>query len=289
MSFTGVLRPAHVQVRVTNLEQAVTTLYRRSSALDEVMRGDDGRVYLKAWDEFDHHCVVVRGAARRRSWITLGLQGRTERGGLDRLLGDAGAGSSASRSTERPEGEVRQPRGRRRTPHRAAVRARGGALCHEIEQTGTECRHRQPRPVPPDISSGHRSRTRHRPLPCVTGDDPDANAGAVLRRGRWASARPSGWSPDLDKTVDLARLMDVVQRTRRTTSRSSRARTAKLHHFAYSLADWSDILQRRRPRSRMDDVSVDVGPTRHGITRGTTIYFFDPSGNRNEVFSGGYQ
>jgi len=31
-----------------------------------------------------------------------------------------------------------------------------------------------------------------------------------------------------------------------------------------------------------------VGPTRHGITRGATIYFYDPSGNRNEVFSGGY-
>jgi len=26
------------------------------------------------------------------------------------------------------------------------------------------------------------------------------------------------------------------------------------------------------------------GPTRHGITRGQTIYFFDPSGNRNESF-----
>jgi catechol 2,3-dioxygenase len=30
----------------------------------------------------------------------------------------------------------------------------------------------------------------------------------------------------------------------------------------------------------------DVVPTRHGITRGETIYFFDPSGNRNETFAG---
>ena len=37
-----------------------------------------------------------------------------------------------------------------------------------------------------------------------------------------------------------------------------------------------------------NDVMIDAGPTRHGITRGTTIYFFDPSGNRNEVFCGGY-
>ena len=35
-------------------------------------------------------------------------------------------------------------------------------------------------------------------------------------------------------------------------------------------------------------IPVDVGPTRHGITRGSTIYFFDPSGNRNEVFCGDY-
>ena len=35
-------------------------------------------------------------------------------------------------------------------------------------------------------------------------------------------------------------------------------------------------------------VSIDIGPTRHGITQGTTIYFFDPSGNRLETFCGGY-
>ena len=40
----------------------------------------------------------------------------------------------------------------------------------------------------------------------------------------------------------------------------------------------------------MDDVPIDIGPTRHGITRGTTIYFFDPAGNRNEVSAGlGYR
>ena len=33
-------------------------------------------------------------------------------------------------------------------------------------------------------------------------------------------------------------------------------------------------------------VPIDVGPNRHGITRGMTIYFFDPSGNRCETFEG---
>jgi len=63
----------------------------------------------------------------------------------------------------------------------------------------------------------------------------------------------------------------------------------KLHHFAYHLEDWSAILKAGDIFS-MDDVPIDIGPTRHGITRGTTIYFFDPSGNRNEVFAGlGYR
>ena len=38
----------------------------------------------------------------------------------------------------------------------------------------------------------------------------------------------------------------------------------------------------------MYEVPFDVTPTRHGISRGQTIYFFDPSGNRNEAFTGGY-
>ena len=61
----------------------------------------------------------------------------------------------------------------------------------------------------------------------------------------------------------------------------------KIHHFAFEMRGWDDILH-AADIFAMDDVPVDIGPTRHGITRGETIYFFDPSGNRNEVFSGGY-
>ena len=63
----------------------------------------------------------------------------------------------------------------------------------------------------------------------------------------------------------------------------------KLHHFAFHLGDWNDILKAGDIFS-MDDVPIDIGPTRHGITRGMTILlFFDPSGNRNEVFASSYR
>jgi catechol 2,3-dioxygenase len=60
-----------------------------------------------------------------------------------------------------------------------------------------------------------------------------------------------------------------------------------LHHFAFWLDDWNEV-RRAADILAYHGVRIDVGPTRHGITRGYTIYFFDPVGNRNEVFTGGY-
>jgi len=61
-----------------------------------------------------------------------------------------------------------------------------------------------------------------------------------------------------------------------------------LHHFAFWVDDWTAI------RDTADvlayhGVPIETNPTRHGATRGHCIYFFDPAGNRNEAFTGGYQ
>jgi catechol 2,3-dioxygenase len=60
----------------------------------------------------------------------------------------------------------------------------------------------------------------------------------------------------------------------------------KFHHASFFLETWEDIL-RAADLISMTDTSIDIGPTRHGLTHGKTIYFFDSSGNRNEVFCGG--
>jgi catechol 2,3-dioxygenase len=60
-----------------------------------------------------------------------------------------------------------------------------------------------------------------------------------------------------------------------------------LHHFAFWLDDWNEV-RTAADTLAYHGVPIDVGPTRHGVTRGFTIYFFDPVGNRNEVFTGGY-
>ncbi|MGI9594728.1 MAG: VOC family protein, partial [Acidimicrobiales bacterium] len=61
-----------------------------------------------------------------------------------------------------------------------------------------------------------------------------------------------------------------------------------LHHFSFWLDDW-DHVRRAADILAYNGVTIDVGPTRHGLTRGNTIYFFDPMGTRNEVFTGGYR
>ena len=71
MAMTGVLRPGYIQIRVLDMDAAVTHYVDRIG-LNMVSRGNDGRVYLKGWDEFDRHSIILRpadtpGMARRRS------------------------------------------------------------------------------------------------------------------------------------------------------------------------------------------------------------------------------
>src|SRR5438093_1842519 len=61
MALTGVLRPGHVAIRVLEMAPALKH-YIEVLGLTEVARDQKGRVYLKAWDEHDHHSVVLRQA-----------------------------------------------------------------------------------------------------------------------------------------------------------------------------------------------------------------------------------
>jgi len=61
MSFCGVLRPGHVLLKVMDMEAALFH-YKELIGLQETGRDDKGRVYLKGWDEHDHHSVVLAEA-----------------------------------------------------------------------------------------------------------------------------------------------------------------------------------------------------------------------------------
>ena len=58
----GIFRLGHIEVRVPDLELCVG-YYTEVLGLREVER-DEGHVYLKGWDEHDHHSVILTEASR---------------------------------------------------------------------------------------------------------------------------------------------------------------------------------------------------------------------------------
>ena len=60
-----------------------------------------------------------------------------------------------------------------------------------------------------------------------------------------------------------------------------------LHHIGFYLQTWEDVLN-AADLIAINHVKLDIGPTRHAITRGLSIYCWEPSGNRIETYCGGY-
>jgi catechol 2,3-dioxygenase len=57
----------------------------------------------------------------------------------------------------------------------------------------------------------------------------------------------------------------------------------KLHHCSFLLESWEQVLRAGDIMS-MNEVNVDIGPTRHGVTRGCTIYAWDPPVTASKPF-----
>jgi len=64
-------------------------------------------------------------------------------------------------------------------------------------------------------------------------------------------------------------------------------KAGKIHHLGFYLESWTDV-GHAADLIAINHLKLDIGPTRHAITRGHSIYFWEPSGNRIEVYSGGY-
>ncbi|MDA8309350.1 MAG: catechol 2,3-dioxygenase [Actinomycetota bacterium] len=267
----GVMRLGYVHIRVTDLEAArrhyVDTLgmYPTASA--------SGKLYLKAWDEYDHHSVVL------------------EEGGVG--LVKLGYKCASVEDLEPFEARSQQFGATTVRMHRGENLAVGEGLritlpsehvvelYADIDYEGTATGTLNPDPYPRDLVGVGVPRVDHALVTC---DDPEAVERFFSEcLGFKASERVvtdlanpellGSWMFCGNSPHDIAFI---------------KGPNAKLHHFAYLLEDWTSILK-AGDRFSMDDVPISTGPTRHGITRGTTIYFFDPAGNRNEVFAGGYQ
>ena len=280
MALTGVLRPGHVAIRVLELEPALKH-YIDVLGLTEVARDQKKkRVFLKAWDEHDHHSVVLR-EADEAGMDYMGWKVDSP-ATLKKLAADIEKSTLCQDLEWIPAGEHPETGERFRftipTGHLMELYAEKKYVGNDC---GTDGQNVNPDPWPDGQHGISPSRFDH----CLLyGDDLDGTIklfrevlGFSLAEKIVTKADPNfiigAFLTCSNKAHDVAFIRQPVK--------------GKFHHASFELGSWEKVLRAADILSRTK-TSIDIGPTRHGITRGETVYFFDPSGNRNEVFAGGY-
>ena len=266
----GILRLSHVDIAVPDLDLA-SAYYTGVMGMIEVERTSD-RAFFKCWDEEDHHSLAVRYDPRvgidRFSFKVeddedlAELEDRVEAFGfrVERISKGEEIGQGESIRFATPSGHTME-------------------LVREVERVGGLLPKLNPPPAPLDLPGIAPPRMDHL---LVTAEEvgeatkfyTDILEFRITEQLLDGEGRQIGtWLERSHSPHDLA----VVS-----------GPNGGLHHFAFWLDDWDDV-RRSADILAYHAIQIDVGPTRHGITRGSTIYFFDPMGTRNEVFTGGYR
>lgn len=266
----SVMRLGFVQARETDLDKA-TEYYTNVLGLQEVAR-KDGKHYFKCWDEYDHHSVVVENGGLGLVKMGYKVENQNDLAQLEKAIEAFGL---SVRRVSRGENLGLGQALRCTLPSDHVLE-----LYAEAEQSGTQVGSFNPDPWPVEQKGISPQRLDHILL---TAEDVKTNADFFIKAlGFRMSERII---PDLQNQEPLAAFLFCSNKAHDIAF--VKGPNGKLHHFAFWLDSWNDILRAGDILGR-NGLKIDFGPARHGITRGTTIYFFGPNGNRNEVFSGGY-
>lgn len=266
----GIMRLGFVHARVTDLEKAAN-YYTKVLGLEEVAR-QNGRRYFKCWDEYDHHSVVLEEGGLGLVKMGFKVESEEDLSEVERKMEEFGVRVSRVSAGENlalgeglrceiPSGHVLE-------------------LYHRSEQTGTRTGTLNPDPWPTEQAGIAPPRIDHL---LIAAQDVRTTTNFFMKALDFRLSERV--VTDL-KTEELLGTWLFCTNTPHDIA-IIKGPNAKLHHFAFWLDSWQDLLRAGDIMAK-NNVAVDMGPTRHGITRGQTIYFFDPCGNRNEVFSGGY-
>ncbi len=268
----GIMRMGYAHVRVTDLAEAKDH-YANTMGLYQTLE-QDGRVYYKGWDEWDHHSVVLEEGGVGVVKFGFKVEYEADLDAIEKKAQQFGLTVERMSAGENPEVSDGI---RFTTPSEHVLE-----VYHGQTVIGTEVGTHNPDAFPRHLvgvgvpaldhalilaedvrlmENMFREVFDYFPTERVQTDLEDDNAHFI-----------ASWMTSNNQIHQIAVL---------------EGEQSKLHHFAFKLQDWSEV-GRAADIMTMDDVPIDIGPTRHGITRGQTIYFFDPSGNRNEVFAGGY-
>lgn len=276
MAMTGVLRPGHIQIRVLDLEVS-RKFYRDVIGLVDMGSDSQGRVYFKAWDERDHNSVVLRQA--ESAGVDFVGYKVLNSATLDQLERDVQAfGITTSRM---PVGDMLE------TGERVRFQLPSGhqfELYAEKKHVGNGLGQVNPPPWGSDADRGMApTRFDH----CLLYGPNIAENKRLFTEvlGFFLVERVVG--PKEVGEPEIAIFLSCSHKTH-DIAFVEHPEPGKLHHVSLRMPTWERV-QRASDIMGMNNVPIDIGPTRHGVTRGETIYAWDPSGNRFETFAGGYE
>lgn len=274
----GVMRIGHACLRVMDMDAAVKH-YCNVLGMKTTMTDSAGNVYLKCWDEWDKYSLVLQPG---------------DSAGLDHLAYKVRQDADLDVLRERIEAW-----GIRTTMLPADTLPATGRMLqfalpsgHDLrlyadkDCVGTDVGSTNPDPWPDDIKGAGAHWLDHALLMCEL--DPARGVNKVAENTKFFQECLEFW---LTEQVVVGPGGVVQAASWMTCSNTPHdiafvgGPRAGLHHIAFFLDSWHDVLKSADVMAK-NKVRIEVAPTRHGITRGETIYFFDPSGNRNETFAG---
>ena len=272
MGFKGTLRPGLVQLRVLDFDETLN-FYKNILGLDEVCRTGDGRICLKGYDEFDHHSLTLRLADEAGLDFVAFKVGCPDE--LEKMKRDVEA---FGYPVDTVEAESDQPGFGKRygftisTGHRFEI------------YSEVKLAEKGPMVKNPDIWTEPPRGMRAQRMDHFLLYGPN-----IAEAERFCKEVLGMFVPEVCNTPDGNRLAAWITSSNKPHDLAfvEYAQPGKMHHVGFYLENWTDV-GNAADWMAIHRLKRDVGPTRHAITRGQTIYFWEPSGNRIEVYAGGY-
>ncbi|MCL1815583.1 MAG: catechol 2,3-dioxygenase [Treponema sp.] len=272
MGFNATIRPGLIQLKVLDLDKTLN-FYKDILGLDEVGKTSDGRIMLKAYDEFDHHSVVLRKAdTAGLDYVGFKVVSKDELEAMKGRVEKFGYKvSEVAPNTEQP-GFGKQYKFSICTGHEFHIYA-------EVEMAKDH-----PQIKNPDIWN-----KIPRGMRAVRLDHFLLYGPGIAEAERFCCEVLGMYVPEICNNADGSRLASWITGNNKPHDLAfvEYPKPNTIHHIGFYLNTWEDVLN-AADHIAINHLKLDIGPTRHAITRGLSIYFWEPSGNRIETYCGGY-
>ena len=274
----GVMRISHVNVRVMDVE-ASRKHYEGVLGMKVTHKASDGTLFLKCWDEWDKYSLALSPSDQAGlNHICYKVENEDDLDVLARRIKDAGVEVQSLAAGElsfcgRAIG-FRLPSGQLML------------LTAEKECVGREVGELNPDPWP-DSRSGAGVQWLDHCL--ILGElNPEKGINKVQETSQFLMD-----TLDFSMSEKMMYGPDASIMGGAFLFRSAKPHdiaifgtpTPGFHHLAFYVEDWNAVLHAGDVMGK-NRVDVESTPNRHGVTRGQTLYFFDPNGIRNEIFGG---